>query len=214
MADLALSPGVKLAWRVAGDLAFQEKDPLIEPRHLFLGVFSLGKLVAAAEKGYKKDDLVAGVKPEAARLDELARRHGIDIASIRRAVRRTSAARAPKSATALPKGQAVSRSETSRHIFEEAAKQSASVLDVFSLLRSLIQAQNPEIEEATAAMQAGLAGILRELQPAESLTQLVSMSLDPRLTDLDTVVSKEFREVVQVTEAVDTKIAIQAYQAL
>src|ERR1700722_5217341 len=168
MADLALSPGVKLAWRVAGDLAFQEKDPLIEPRHLFLGVFSLGKLVAAAEKGYKKDDLVAGVKPEAARLDELARRHGIDIASIRRAVRRTSAARAPKNATALPKGQAVSRSETSRPIFEE---------------------------EATAAMQAGLAGILRELQPAESLTQLVSMSLDPRLTDLDTVVSKEFREV-------------------
>jgi adenylate cyclase len=214
MTEMALSPGVKLAWRVAGDLAFQEKDPLIEPRHLFLGVFSLGKLVAAAEKGHKKDDLVVGVKPEAERVDELARRHGIDIPSIRRAVRRTSAARAPKSSTALPRGQALSRSETSRHIFEEAAKQSSSVLDVFSLLRALLQARNPEIEEATAAMKVGLAAILRELQPVESLTQLVSMSLDPRMTDLDTVVSQEFREVVQVTEAVDTKIAIQAYQAL
>jgi adenylate cyclase len=214
MAEMALSPGVKLAWRVAGDLAFQEKDPLIEPRHLFLGVFSLGKLIAAAQKGHKKDDLVVGVKPEAERLDDLARRHGLDIPSIRRAVRRTSAARAPKSSTALPQGQALSRSEASRRIFEEAATQSSSVLDVFSLLRALLHAHNPEIEEATAAMKGGLAAILRELQPVESLTQLVSMSLDPRLTDLDTVVSQEFREVVQVTEAVDTKIAIQAYQAL
>lgn len=214
MSDMALSPGVKLAWRVAGDLAFQEKDPFIEPRHLFFGIFSIGKLVMAAEKGHKKDELVVGVKPEAERLDELASRHGLDIVSTRRAVRRASAARAPRSSAALPRGQALSRSDASRRIFEEAATQSSSILDVPSLLRALLQAHDAEIEEATVAMRAGLAAILRELQPVESLTQLVSMSLDPRLTDLDTVASQEFREVVQVTEAVDTKIAIQAYQAL
>ncbi|HTA22607.1 MAG TPA: adenylate/guanylate cyclase domain-containing protein [Terriglobales bacterium] len=214
MAEMALSPGVKLAWRVAGDLAFQEKDPFIEPRHLFFGIFSIGKLVSAAEKGQKKDDLVVGVKPEAERLDELAGRHSLDIVSTRRAVRRASAARAPRSSAALPRGQALSRSDASRRIFEEAATQSSSILDVPSLLRALLQAHDAEIEEATVAMRAGLAAILRELQPVESLTQLVSMSLDPRLTDLDTAVSQEFREVVQVTEAVDTKIAIQAYQAL
>jgi adenylate cyclase len=213
MAEMALSPGVKLAWRVAGDLAFQEKDPLIEPRHLFFGIFSLGKLVAAAEKGHKKDDLVVGVKPEADQLDELARRHGLDIPSIRRAVRRTSAARAPKSSSALPHGQALSRSDASRHIFEQAATQGFPVLDVPSLLRALLQAHDSGIEEATAAMQVGLSAILRELQPIESLTQLVSMSLDPRMTDLDTVVSQEFREAVQVTEAVDTRFAMQSYQA-
>jgi len=214
MAEMALSPGVKLAWRVAGDLAFQEKDPFIEPRHLFFGIFSIGKLVSAAEKGHKKDDLVVGVKPEAERLDELAGRHSLDIVSTRRAVRRASAARAPRSSAALPRGQALSRSDASRRIFEEAATQSSSILDVPSLLRALLQAHDAEIEEATVAMRAGLTAILRELQPVESLTQLVSMSLDPRLTDLDTAVSQEFREVVQVTEAVDTKIAIQAYQAL
>jgi adenylate cyclase len=214
MAEMALSPGVKLAWRVAGDLAFQEKDPFIEPRHLFFGIFSIGKLVSAAEKGHKKDDLVVGVKPEAERLDELAGRHSLDIVSTRRAVRRASAARAPRSSAALPRGQALSRSDASRRIFEEAATQSSSILDVPSLLRALLQAHDAEIEEATVAMRAGLTAILRELEPVESLTQLVSMSLDPRLTDLDTAVSQEFREVVQVTEAVDTKIAIQAYQAL
>jgi adenylate cyclase len=213
MAEMSLSPGVKLAWRVAGDLAFQEKDPLIEPRHLFFGIFSIGKLVAAAEKGHKKDDLVVGVKPEAERLDGLARRHGLDIPSIRRAVRRTSASRVPKSSNALPHGQALSRSDASRHIFEQAATQSFPVLDVVSLLRALLQAHDSEIEEATAATQAGLAAILRELQPLDSLTQLVSMSLDPRMTDLDTVVSQEFREAVQVTEAVDTRFAMQSYQA-
>jgi adenylate cyclase len=213
MAEMSLSPGVKLAWRVAGDLAFREKDPLIEPRHLFFGIFSIGKLVAAAEKGHKKDDLVVGVKPEAEQLDGLARRHGLDIPSIRRAVRRTSASRAPKSSNALPHGQALSRSDASRHIFEQAATQSFPVLDVVSLLRALLQAHDSEIEEATAATQAGLAAILRELQPLESLTQLVSMSLDPRMTDLDTVVSQEFREAVQVTEAVDTRFAMQSYQA-
>src|ERR1700691_1272721 len=214
MAEMALSPGVKLAWRVAGDLAFQEKDAFIEPRHLFFGIFSIGKLVTAAEKGHKKDDLVVGVKPEAERLDELAGRHGLDIVSTRRAVRRASAARAPRSSAALPRGQALSRSDASRRKFEEAATQHSLILDVPSLLRALLQAHDAEIEEATVAMRAGLAAILRELQPVESLTQLVSMSLDPRLTDLDTVASQEFREVVQVTEAVDTKIAIQAYQAL
>jgi len=213
MAEMALSPGVKLAWRVAGDLAFQEKDPLIEPRHLFFGIFSLGKFVAAAEKGHKKDDLVVGVKPEAELLNDLARRHGLDIASIRRAVRRTSAARAPKSSNALPHGQALSRSDASRRIFEQAATQSFPILDVLSLLRALLQAHDPGIEEATAAMQVGLAAMLRALQPLESLTQLVSMSLDPRMTDLDTTVSQEIREAVQVTEAVDTRFAMQSYQA-
>jgi hypothetical protein len=137
MAEMALSPGVKLAWRVAGDLAFKEKDPFIEPRHLFFGIFSLGKLAAAAEKGHKKDDLVVGVKPEADTLDELTRRHGLDIPSIRRAVRRASAARAQQSSTAPPRSQAISRSEAARRIFEHVAAQTSPV-DTISLLRGLL----------------------------------------------------------------------------
>jgi adenylate cyclase len=211
MAEMALSPGVKLAWRVAGDLAFKEKDPFIEPRHLFFGIFSLGKLAAAAEKGHKKDDLVVGVKPEADTLDELTRRHGLDIPSIRRAVRRASAARAQQSSTASPRSQAISRSEAARRIFEHVAAQTSPV-DTISLLRGLLEAHDPHIEKATAPMQSGLAAMLQELQPDESKTQF-SMSIDPRLTDLDTVVSQEFRETVQVTEALDTRLAMQSYQA-
>jgi adenylate cyclase len=211
MAEMALSPGVKLAWRVAGDLAFKEKDPFIEPRHLFFGIFSLGKLAAAAEKGHKKDDLVVGVKPEADTLDELTRRHGLDIPSIRRAVRRASAARAQQSSTAPPRSQAISRSEAARRIFEHVAAQTSPV-DTISLLRGLLEAHDPHIEKATAPMQSGLAAMLQELQPDESKTQF-SMSIDPRLTDLDTVVSQEFRETVQVTEALDTRLAMQSYQA-
>jgi adenylate cyclase len=211
MAEMALSPGVKLAWRVAGDLAFKEKDPFIEPRHLFFGIFSLGKLAAAAEKGHKKDDLVVGVKPEADTLDELTRRHGLDIPSIRRAVRRASAARAQQSSTAPPRSQAISRSEAARRIFEQVAAQTSPV-DTISLLRGLLEAHDPHIEKATAPMQSGLAAMLQELQPDESKTQF-SMSIDPRLTDLDTVVSQEFRETVQVTEALDTRLAMQSYQA-
>ena len=212
MAEMDLSPGVKLAWRLAGDLAFQEKDPFIEPRHLFFGIFSLGKLLAAAEKGRKKDDLVVGVKPEADRLDDLARRHGLDTPSLRRSIRRRSAKRALPSSTPSARGQALSRSEAARRIFDQAATQSSPV-DVLCLLRALLRAHDPQIEEATAAMQPGLAAILRELQPSESKTLLVPTSLDSRLTDLDTVVSQEFREAVQVTEAVDTRFAMQSYQA-
>lgn len=213
MAETALSPGVRVAWRLAGDLAFHEKDPFIEPRHLLFGIFSLGKLVTSPKKQHKPDDLAAGVKPEAERLDELARRHGLDAASIRRALRRPSAKRAPPSSAASPRALAVSRSEAARRIFEQAATP-GSALDVFSLLRALLQARDPQIEQATVPMQQGLAAILQELHPVESKTQQVPTSLDPRLTDLDTVVSEAFRPAVEITEAVDTRISMQAYQAL
>jgi adenylate cyclase len=213
MTEMVLSPGVKLAWRLAGDLAFHEKDPFIEPRHLFFGIFSLGKLVASAKKEHKREDPTVGVEPEAEQLDELVRRHGLDIPSLRRAIRRPSARRVPQSSTASPRALALSRSEAARRIFEQAATETTQI-DVLSLLRALLQAHDPQIEQATAPMQEGLAAMLRELQPAESKTQQVPTSLDPRLTDLDTVVSQEFRPVVEITEAVDTRIAIQAYQAL
>jgi adenylate cyclase len=147
-------------------------------------------------------------------LNDLALQQGVDIPSIRRALRRASGARAAQSSTASPPGQALSRSEAARRIFEQAATQVSSVLDVLSLLRALLEAHDPQIEQATAPMQGGLAGLLRNLLPVESSTQQVPTSLDSRLTDLDTVVSQEVREAVQVTEAVDTRIAMQAYQAL
>ena len=45
MTDEVWSQGVKLAWQLAGDLAIQEKEPTIQPRHILFGIFSVDKLV-------------------------------------------------------------------------------------------------------------------------------------------------------------------------
>ncbi len=91
MGEMNLSAGTRLAWQVAGDLAFHEKDAFIEPRHLLFGIFSVGKLAGSSGQKGRTDELAVAAKPEADRLDALAARHCLDLSSLRRA----ASARAP-----------------------------------------------------------------------------------------------------------------------
>jgi hypothetical protein len=90
MTNTALSPGVKLAWQLAGDLAVREKSAIL-PRHLLYGICSVEKLVNAQEKECRDDDPVLLAKPEVDRLNELSGRHGLDFSSLRRALRLSAA---------------------------------------------------------------------------------------------------------------------------
>jgi hypothetical protein len=81
MTNTALSPGVKLAWQLAGDLAVREKSAIL-PRHLLYGICSVEKLVNAEEtEGRDDDDPALLAKPEVDRLNELSGRHGLDFSS-------------------------------------------------------------------------------------------------------------------------------------
>ena len=57
MTNLALSPGVKLAWQLAGDLAVRETSQIL-PRHVLYGICSLEKLLNGQEKESNDDDAV------------------------------------------------------------------------------------------------------------------------------------------------------------
>ncbi len=106
-----------------------------------------------------------------------------------------------------PPGVRVSRSAATRRVFEGAAAQTSPV-DLFSLLRSLLNAQNPQVEEITAAMQPALAAILKELQETETQTSPLTVTMDQRLRDLDATVS-EFRPTPRVAESIDANVAIR-----
>src|ERR1035438_4627806 len=86
MANAALSPGVKLAWQLAGDLAVREKSAIL-PRHILYGICSVGKLLDAQDKEGKDRDAALPAKPEVDRLNQLSERHGLDLSSLRRDLR-------------------------------------------------------------------------------------------------------------------------------
>lgn len=210
MADLALSAGVEVAWQLAGNLALQEKSSLIEPKHLLFGICSVEKL--QSQEGFSRDDAVARARSEANQLHDLAARHQLDLAFVRRAMRMSRGEPSginPPEASGV-QNRKISRSPATRRLFEVATGFSryarASQVDLLSLLRATLESLDPQIEQATAPVAQSLSRILRELQrskPAE--TSVIDIA--PELRDLDTL-SKQARPEFHIGETVDATIAI------
>jgi adenylate cyclase len=212
MTDAVLSPGVKLAWQMAGDLAVQEGESVIQPRHILYGICSVEKMLNAQEKEHKNDDPVLLAKPEVDRLNELSVRHGLDLSSLRRVLRLSSTS-AVKNAGVTAPSQRVSRGSAAKQLFEAAAQISAhsgtSQLDLLCLFRAVLQARDPEIENATVHLTQPLLNATRELEVSPPDQRLFSISLDASLGDLDVAVASAEHGALHIAETLDASVAFE-----
>jgi len=209
MTNTALSPGVKLAWQLAGDLAVREESAIL-PRHILYGICSVKKLLQAQEKDGKNDDAMLPAKPEVEQLNELSGRHGLDFFLLRRALRLSSV---PAAAPRIASSQRVSRSPASKQIFETAEQTAAqaglSQVNLAWLFRAVVQARDPEIENATAPQKEALWNAIRELGAFQPEQPRFSISLNSSLKDLDAVVSRDAGPL-QIAETLDASVAFEA----
>jgi adenylate cyclase len=210
MTNTAFSPGVKLAWQLAGDVAVQERSSIL-PRHILYGICSVEKLLNAQKKDGKDHDAVLLAEPEIDRLKELSGRHGLDFSFMRRALRLSSTVAATNAPLTAP-GQHVSRSPAAKQIFETAARTSVqlglSQLNLPSLFRAVLEARDPEIENATVSQKEGLLNAVRELSASQPGQPQFSISLDSRLRDLDAVASR-IPGPLQIAETLDASVGVQ-----
>jgi len=209
MTNTALSPGVKLAWQLAGDLAVREESAIL-PRHILYGICSVKKLLQAQEKDGKNDDAMLPAKPEVEQLNELSGRYGLDFSLLRRALRLSSV---PAAAPRIASSQRVSRSPASKQIFETAEQTAAqaglSQVNLAWLFRAVVQARDPEIENATAPQKEALWNAIRELGAFQPEQPRFSISLNSSLKDLDAVVSRDAGPL-QIAETLDASVAFEA----
>ena len=209
MTNLALSPGVKLAWQLAGDLAVRETSQIL-PRHVLYGICSLEKLLNGQEKESNDDDAVLLAKPEVDRLYEISGRHGLDVILLRRALRLST--NTVTNAPLIAPSQRVSRSPAAKQIFEAAAQISVqsglSQLDLSCLFRAALQARDPEIENAAVHQKQALLHVARELAASQPQQPQFSISLNSSLRDLDAVLSREASRL-QIAETLDASVAIE-----
>jgi adenylate cyclase len=208
---MALSPGVKLAWQLAGGLAVRERESAIQPRHILYGICAVEKLLNTQKKERKSDDPMILAKPEVDRLNELSGRHGLDLSSLRRALRLSSTSMVKNARVTLP-SKHLSRGPAAKQLFEAAAQISAqsgsSHLDLPGLFRAVLQASDPEIENATIHLKPALSNAIRELGASPLEQQQFSISPDASLGDLD-VVASEDRSPLQIAETLDASVAFE-----
>ena len=211
MKETGLSPGVRLAWQFAGDLALQENS-LILPRHILLGMFSLEKLWSVPERDASANPLMALAGPEIEQFRELSGRYSLNLTSLRRVLRGLPAGSEEKKSVPA-QGRRVSRSAGTKKIFEAASRSSAGSgspqLDLMSLLRSILEANDPAIEAAIGEQKTALLKVVGDPGIFRSDQREFSLSLDSELSDLDSLASDE-TVPLQITEAVDASVAVEA----
>ena len=207
MTNPALSPGVKLAWQVAGELALREKSE-ISPRQLLYGICSVEKLLKAP-KDDAKDDLVSMAKPEVDRLHQLSTQHGFDFASLRRVLRLSSAAE-QTSAAVNTGSQRVSRSLAARQLFEIAAQSASRAglpqVDLPCLFHAALQVRDPEIESMALNLAQPQLNAIRQLAGTQSHRGQFALSIDTPLRDLD--ISRDSGPL-QIAETVDASVPFE-----
>ncbi|MFA4829796.1 MAG: ATP-dependent Clp protease ATP-binding subunit [Thermodesulfovibrionales bacterium] len=84
-----LSIGAKIAWKIAAMEAEASKHQFIEAEHIFIGICSLGKvLVLSPEKAGLNPQEFKALKDEYAILQDLMKELGLDMAQLRRRMRK------------------------------------------------------------------------------------------------------------------------------
>src|SRR5579863_2641726 len=216
MTDTVLSPGVKLAWQMAGDLALREQESAIRPRHILYGICSVEKMLNAEEKkrqGGAEDkqgrveDSMLSVRPEVERLNELVAPYGLDLFGLRRALRALSNSAAINT-HAIASTQRVHRSPEARQLFEAAASQSEGRrLELPCLFLAVLQADDPEIKSATINLKQKQLKAIRELSVRQGKREQFSISQSTGLGDLDAV--PDGGGSLHIAESLDASIAFE-----
>src|SRR5690242_14377746 len=163
MGDTNLSPGVRLAWQLAGDLAIHEGSSIL-PRHLIFGMCSLEKLLNARADAARADDLVKVSQVEIKQFCEISRRHGVNFTSLRRGLRLPAATLDKRAAS--KQTLRVSRSPAAKQLFETSLRLSSlagfSEVDLRTLLKTVIETTDPEIETVIGDQKTALLEVIAD----------------------------------------------------
>ena len=214
---MVLSPAVQLAWQIGGDLALANREPLLEPKHILYGICSVEKVIASKDGSrFRNSQEVALIRAESDRLSEIAQKYALNLSSVRRAIRESSASKTDQSAAGPLAGRVVSRSPAARRIFEFAAEMSvafgATAVDLLLLLRAVLESGDPQAARATAGFENALAGVLKQLQGLDSRQARLSTTFSPELTDLDEQPDAA-RRPVEIKKSLDADISMVAKSA-
>jgi class 3 adenylate cyclase len=210
MRETPLSGAVQLAWQLAGDFALRSGESVIHPIHLLYGLCSVEKVPDLGARAASQDSLIT----ERESLAELARRHSLELATVRRAIR-DSVSTADRPTPGAEK-QVVNRSPAVRRIFRRAAEIADGndnvEVDLLALLQALLEAQDQKITALTAASSSAFAAILQELQNAAAPQTASIASAISQLTDLDSDPDSAHRSL-QIADSIDANHVIKGMPA-
>src|SRR5271165_806071 len=210
MTEIVVSPAAQLAWQIAGDLALQNGDPFIEPKHLLFGLCSVEKVLVSGDKTKLTAFEESEIRTESAQLRSLSQRHSFSLSAVRKAIRESSSHKLGRVAEPALPGRVVSRSPAARRVFEKAAEMSGArgvpKVDLLLLLRAVLESGDAQLSGETACYSTSLNGVLRELR--EGASEPVAQGL----TDLDQ--QSDAVLPVEVTESVDATVSISPKAAV
>jgi adenylate cyclase len=209
MPELPISSAARLAWQLAGDFALRRGQNAIEPKHLLYGICAVEKVVKAGRAQPQTPAAAERLQWETAQLSDLALRNSVDLAVVRRAMRKASA-NAQGTATA---GGVASRSAEVRNIFERgtdiAESSDLEEMDLLSLLQALLESPDQQISALMATSAPGLADMLREMRSTSPSGMGVLTSGVSQLTALDSD-PQAAGQPVQVSQTLDASKAVTA----
>ena len=208
MAGVILSPGVELAWQVAGDLALSHQDEFIEPKHLLFGICALEKVIEDGKTSLKNPGEELHVRTDVNRLQQLVGKYRSSSAMLRRAVRQTLSSGDGLSKEAQ-QPRVIGRSKIAKEVFDRAEQIARNAgfeeLGVITLLQALLEISDPELERIIDPVQQEVGGMSSELRRITDRPAALNISLDPELRNLDE--GAELRRI-EIGETVDAKMSI------
>lgn len=166
---LPLKYSVQLAWQIAADEAVRTNKAFIEPVDLLIGVCSVPKFLGS-DSG-RLDELKPatreGVLLEWQVIAGALERAGMDVALLRRAARQSSRS-ASKADSPSPK---ISRSESTRQIFESADRMTrnagATSIDLRQLFICLLESDEQGLQQVMKSQ--GTGALAKELREAQAI---------------------------------------------
>ena len=160
MPELPISSAVRLAWQLAGDFALRCGENAIQPKALLCGICSVEKAVSAGRIPAQTPAAAERLRTESQQLTELAQRHSIDLADVRREIRAAS----PVWKSSPSEELAVSRAPEVKKIFDRAEDiargNGLAEMDLLSLVRALLESSD---EVVAAVLETSMQGMLHDL---------------------------------------------------
>lgn len=223
MIEIRISPGVRVAWQIAGDFALEYGAKEIEPLHLLFGVCGVEtQLRAPAGDGSlpkaTADEYLQG---EIAALCALFREFGEDPNEIRLRIRSFMASGAAiSSGTVAPGSRRVSRSSASRALFDVAARRSNDgVVDLMELAATICMSRDPDVQlafgkeaETIAALAQSYSTTIRAGKPGGVLAGIESLYESGAATDSGADIT--VLETIDAGKRVDAQEVRERFTAL
>jgi class 3 adenylate cyclase len=208
MAGVILSPGVELAWQVAGDLALSYQDEFIESKHLLYGICALEKVIDDSKTSLKNPGDELRVRADVKRLQQLVADHGTSLGMLRRTIRQALSSGGGLSKEAQPP-RVIGRSKNTKDVFDRAEQIARNAgleeLGVITLLQALLEVSDPQLERIIDPLQLEVDEVLSELRRATDRPAALNISLNPELRNLDDVA--DLRRI-EIGETVDASLSI------